>query len=145
MNPIVGVPPNQVNLNDPNVSDYTKFEAAKSELAFCLSTAQITKEDQAGTLEKEQRAGELNEYLQQQQTQNKACYIATMAYGNYEHPQVIALRNFRDNSLSKSKFGLWFISKYYFYSPKLVQHLKDKKLINKIIRKALDIFIKFIG
>lgn len=73
------------------------------------------------------------------------CYIATMAYGNYEHPQVIVLRNFRDNTLSKSNFGLWFISKYYFYSPKLVQHLKDKKFINKIIKKALDIFIHFIG
>jgi hypothetical protein len=73
------------------------------------------------------------------------CYLATMAYGSYEHPQVINLRNFRDNILSKSKFGLCFIKKYYQYSPKMVQHLKDKKLINNIIRKSLDIFIKLIS
>jgi len=142
MNPIVGVPPNQVNLNDPNVSDYTKFEAAKSELAFCLSMIEINKEDVQGTLEKQQRANELYTYLGQQQKQSKGCYIATMAYGSYEHPQVILLRGFRDNTLSKSKFGLWIIKIYYRYSPKVVERLKDKKLINSLIKKTLDILIK---
>ena len=132
MNPIVGVPPNQVNINDPNVSDYAKFEAAKSELAFCLSMAKINKEDQAGTLEKEKRASELYEYLQKQQKQNKACYIATMAYDNYD-------------PLSKSRLGTWLISKYYLYSPKLVRILQNKKSVNYLIRKLLNQFIKLIG
>ena len=145
MNPIVGVPPNQVNINDPNVSDYAKFEAAKSELAFCLSMAKINKEDQAGTLEKEKRASELYEYLQKQQKQNKACYIATMAYGNYDHPQVLKLRSFRDDTLSKSRLGTWLISKYYLYSPKLVRILQNKKSVNYLIRKLLNQFIKLIG
>ncbi len=72
------------------------------------------------------------------------CYIATMAYGDYNHPQVMILRQFRDNVLDKSAFGKWFIKTYYHYSPKLVEKLKNKKIINSIIRKTLNQFIKLI-
>ena len=73
-----------------------------------------------------------------------ACYIATMAYGDYDHPQVILLRQFRDNTLEKSAFGKWFIKNYYYYSPQLVEKLKEKKTVNIIIRKILNQFIKVI-
>jgi len=72
------------------------------------------------------------------------CYIATMAYGDYDHPQVMILRQFRDEVLDKSVFGKWFIKTYYHYSPKLVEKLKNKQRINIIIRKALNQFIKLI-
>ena len=72
------------------------------------------------------------------------CYIATMAYGSYEHPQVIELRNFRDNTLSKSSFGRGFIRTYYKYSPKLVEHLKDKPFVNQTIKSVLNTLIRII-
>jgi hypothetical protein len=72
------------------------------------------------------------------------CYIATMAYGDYDHPQVIILRQFRDEVLVKTTFGQWFIKTYYYYSPKLVEKLKNKNFINRIIRKLLNQFIKLI-
>jgi len=72
------------------------------------------------------------------------CYIATMAYGSYEHPQVLELRKFRDNVLQKAVVGRMFIKMYYLISPKLVQILKDKKVINNLIRKTLNQFIKII-
>jgi len=72
------------------------------------------------------------------------CYIATMAYGDYEHPQVIELRNFRDNTLQSSFLGRSFIKFYYKYSPKLVELLRNRKAINRSIRTALDIVIKTI-
>ena len=37
------------------------------------------------------------------------CYIATMAYGDYDHPQVMILRKFRDDTLSNTFFGRSFI------------------------------------
>lgn len=46
---------------------------------------------------------------QNMQKSTGGCYIATMAYGGYEHPQVIELRKFRDNTLSKSALGRGFI------------------------------------
>jgi len=75
---------------------------------------------------------------------NGGCYIATMAYGDYEHPQVLELRKFRDNILSKSIFGRGFIKTYYKYSPKLVERLKDKSIINKVIKSMLNIIIRII-
>lgn len=75
---------------------------------------------------------------------SSGCYIATMAYGDYDHPQVMILRQFRDEVLDKSAFGKWFIKTYYHYSPKLVEKLKNKQRINIIIRKALNQFIKLI-
>lgn len=72
------------------------------------------------------------------------CYIATMAYGDYDHPQVMELRKFRDDFLSKTVVGRSFIKFYYRYSPSLVEKLKNKQSINLIIRKGLDQFIKAI-
>lgn len=74
----------------------------------------------------------------------KGCYIATMAYGDYEHPQVLILRHFRDAVLDKSILGRLFIKTYYLYSPQLVEILKSQKLINSFIRKSLNQFIKLI-
>lgn len=72
------------------------------------------------------------------------CYIATMAYGDYDHPQVMILREFRDDVLGKTVLGKWFIKTYYNYSPKLVEMLKNQKTINNLIRKLLNQLIKFI-
>ncbi len=72
------------------------------------------------------------------------CYIATMAYGDYDHPQVVVLRQFRDEILSKFKLGLWVIKTYYQYSPKLVEILKNKRLTNTCIRFILNQIIKMI-
>lgn len=75
---------------------------------------------------------------------DKGCYIATMAYGDYDHPQVMELRRFRDDFLNKTIVGRRFIKFYYKYSPNLVEKLKNKQSINLIIRKGLDQFIKAI-
>jgi len=72
------------------------------------------------------------------------CYIATMAYGNYDHPQVLRLRKFRDNRLAVSFWGRLLIRFYYIISPKAVYLLKDNKKINTAIRRFLDNFIEKI-
>lgn len=77
-------------------------------------------------------------------TATSGCYIATMAYGDYDHPQVMELRKFRDESLSKTILGCYFIKFYYNYSPILVDKLKDKPKTNELIRKFLDQLIKSI-
>lgn len=71
----------------------------------------------------------------------EGCYIATMAYGDYEHPQVIVLRQFRDLYLSKYGWGQKFIKFYYTYSPRWVELLKNHSQINRLIRIVLDSFV----
>ena len=72
------------------------------------------------------------------------CYIATMAYGAYDHPQVMVLRQFRDSYLSNRGWGRKFISFYYANSPHWVEVLKSHKHINALIRKALDSFVSLL-
>ena len=68
----------------------------------------------------------------------EGCYIATMVYRDYEHPQVVILRNYRDNVLLKSKLGRLFVKIYYFISPSLVSKLKHHQKTNKFIKNRLD-------
>jgi hypothetical protein len=75
---------------------------------------------------------------------SSGCYIATMAYGDYNHPQVLILRKFRDEVLNNYLFGKYFIKTYYKYSPSLVIRLKNKIFINNLIRKFLNQIIKII-
>ncbi|MBQ6311209.1 MAG: hypothetical protein IJK74_06645 [Bacteroidales bacterium] len=77
----------------------------------------------------------------QSTSSSSGCYIATMVYGDYDHPQVVVLRHFRDNVLRNYSLGRLFIRFYYKHSPSWVEYLKDKKCVNSFIRKILDKFI----
>lgn len=72
------------------------------------------------------------------------CYIATMVYGDYEHPQVKVLREFRDSFLSKHFIGRSFIQFYYKHSPKWVETMKNMKIVNLFIRFILNKIILII-
>jgi hypothetical protein len=45
------------------------------------------------------------------------CFVATAAYGNYDHPYVRILRHFRDHTLARTATGRAFIRWYYRHSP----------------------------
>jgi len=72
------------------------------------------------------------------------CYIATVCYEDQYAPEVIAFKAFRDEYLSKTWYGRFFIKMYYTFSPKIAEYLEGKSKINGIIRTHfLDkIFIK---
>ena len=74
-----------------------------------------------------------------------ACYIATMAYGDYDHHQVVRLRHYRDQVLLKTACGRIFIAVYYATSPYLVRCLGGRKRTNGMIRKLLDKWIEVIS
>lgn len=72
---------------------------------------------------------------------DEGCYVATMVYGDYDHPQVIILRGFRDSVLTKSILGRAFIRFYYHYSPIWVKYMQNRKTLNFIIKNILNKFI----
>jgi len=73
------------------------------------------------------------------------CYIATVCYGSETAPEVISLKKFRDEILSKSLFGRLFIKIYYALSPYIAEKMKNKNRLNNIIRsKLLDKIVKRI-
>ena len=83
-------------------------------------------------------------FVSTNKSNSTSCYIATMAYGNHEHPKVVVLRTFRDDVLLTYFIGTLFVAFYYFISPKIVFVLKNQNTINKIIRKILDKLIEII-
>lgn len=72
------------------------------------------------------------------------CYVATLVYGDINHPKVEFLRVFRDKNLYNHKGGRIFIKYYYRYSPSVVDKLKNQKVINFIIKISLDTVIRLI-
>ena len=72
----------------------------------------------------------------------KACYIATAAYGDVDHPRVEHLRHFRDEVLERSVAGRAFIRFYYAVSPALARKLAGHERVNAVVRFLLNQFIK---
>lgn len=77
-----------------------------------------------------------------QPQKKEGCYVATMVYGDYNHPNVLELRNFRDNFLRKTVFGNEFIKVYYRLSPIFVEKFENNKSLNRIIKGILDKLVK---
>lgn len=65
------------------------------------------------------------------------CFIATACYGDYNHPNVLVLRQFRDNILTKSIIGRSFISFYYKHSPALANKIEKQNNLKSLIRLTL--------
>lgn len=60
------------------------------------------------------------------------CFIATAVYGNYNAPEVLELRAFRDIFLRRYYIGKKFIKVYYQYSPYLAERIKNNGLMKNI-------------
>jgi hypothetical protein len=73
------------------------------------------------------------------------CYIATAVYGSYDHPQVMHLREFRDQTLVRSCLGRAFIRTYYKYSPAWARRVGASSNLTRFVRRILDRFILTIS
>jgi hypothetical protein len=121
--------------NHPHGTILNSFKVAYDEIGKLEMSIEQTKyyNDQVELFQK------MSTVLKSESSEGKSgCYVATMAYGDYDHPQVLELRNFRDNVLSKNYFGRSFIKFYYAVSPQLVILLKNNVWVNRQIRKMLD-------
>jgi hypothetical protein len=65
------------------------------------------------------------------------CFIATAAYGDRDHPDVRALRSFRDHVLMKKSAGRWFVRSYYAVSPRIAALIADRPWAKSAVKAAL--------
>lgn len=76
------------------------------------------------------------------------CLIATATYGSESSPEVQFLRNFRDNSLEKTKTGSGFLimfnSWYYSFSPHVANYLNNHDSERTVMKGALYPLITFL-
>jgi YD repeat-containing protein len=71
-------------------------------------------------------------------TDDKICFIATAAYGSYFEPEVIILRQFRDNYLLTNDAGKYFVDLYYRYSPPFADYIREREGIKSAVRVSLS-------
>lgn len=92
------------------------------------------------------KSGQLDQSSHDLSGKNKTgCYIATAVYGSYTCNEVMELRRFRDDVLSKHLSGRIFIRFYYTISPYMIRFIKPDSIIEKEIRRFLDSFRKKIS
>jgi hypothetical protein len=65
------------------------------------------------------------------------CFVATAAYGEPNHPDVILLRRFRDEMLHRSETGRRFISWYWRTGPKLARMIIRSPILCRVARSVL--------
>lgn len=66
-----------------------------------------------------------------------ACFVATACYDNYDAPEVLVLRRYRDNVLLKNKLGKTIVKIYYFSSPPFARMIKKSDSLKQLIRNYL--------
>lgn len=76
------------------------------------------------------------------------CFIATATMGSYDHPEVMELRNFRDNWILEKKWGEGFVAWYYHYGEVVAKSIEKSFVLKKIsylfIVKPLVFLTRFL-
>lgn len=69
------------------------------------------------------------------------CFVATAVYGDPHHPDVVALRYYRDTHLTRSPFGRTAIRVYYIIGPHLAIPFKSYPVLVRWTRRLLEAFV----
>lgn len=72
------------------------------------------------------------------------CFVASVAYDDPNHPDVMFLRGYRDNVLSKSKAGQAFIAWYWRNGPKLAKFVGNSSFLKDSARIVISTIVKII-
>ena len=65
------------------------------------------------------------------------CFIATACYGSYSDPEVLILRQFRDELLLNFIIGKVFVKFYYAVSPPLADFIAARDGVKSVVRSIL--------
>jgi len=63
------------------------------------------------------------------------CFIATACYGDYDAPEVLVLRQFRDSRLLTNPFGKLFVATYYTTSPFFATIISKSDRLKTLVRQ----------
>ncbi len=70
--------------------------------------------------------------------EEKKCFVATAVYGSSKAYEVILFRRFRDQILSNSRLGCWFISWYYCNGMNMATLVAKNPLLKHIAKMGLN-------
>jgi hypothetical protein len=77
------------------------------------------------------------------QVKRKGCFIATACYSDFNAPEVLVLRQYRDEKLMQTSSGKIFVSFYYLVSPPLANIISHSDILKSFVRITfLEPFVK---
>lgn len=79
---------------------------------------------------------------QQEDGSGGGCFVATAAFGNRLHPDVVALRAFRDRHLCRYRAGRVFIRFYWWIGPKLARKVAPSHWSGRASRRILSALVR---
>lgn len=72
------------------------------------------------------------------------CFVATAAYGDWRHPDVVFLRRYRDSVLLESPSGRLFVWTYWRVGPVLARLVAPFPLVRGVTRAALGKLVQWL-
>ncbi|MEI7842119.1 MAG: CFI-box-CTERM domain-containing protein [Gallionellaceae bacterium] len=72
------------------------------------------------------------------------CFVASVAYDDPNHPDVMFLRGFRDTVLCKSQSGQAFIAWYWRNGPKLAKYVGQSMVLRNISRFLISRIVRLL-
>lgn len=78
------------------------------------------------------------------QVHSGPCFIATATFNDFNAPEVITLRQFRDNVLNHSLLGRTFIRLYYFVAPSIATVVSSSNVLKAASRFFLGRLVLFL-
>lgn len=84
--------------------------------------------------------------IAKEEEKKSGCFVATACFGEYDSPEVVVLRKFRNEHLLNNIIGRFFVSLYYCFSPAvskfLLRHNSLKFCVRNYVLKPIIHFIK---
>lgn len=92
----------------------------------------------------DEQENEADEEEDEENESDRTCFIATAAYRNPMHPDVVLLRAFRDEWLVERTWGRYFISFYWWAGPKMAKPVEKSKSLQTLFTWLISRFVKCI-
>lgn len=126
-----------------------RLEVKRAEMNIEYVTGRKVTEDHIDTFKMLDRGGRLTRHsvttdvktgagnMRIESKSGAACFVATAAYGDANHPDVVFLRAYRDQVLTTSKKGIAFIDWYWRYGPKIAKVVGNFGFLRPIARLSI--------
>ncbi|MFZ3106622.1 MAG: CFI-box-CTERM domain-containing protein [Candidatus Hydromicrobium sp.] len=125
-------------INNPEDPRLEKFFKNGKQCVKLDSIISIDEESKIFSRELKKATRELQKF---NKAKGKRCYIATVVYKDVNAPEVMKLRQWRDDVLCNNVFGKLIIEIYYFSGKYFANWINKVPFLKRIIKYFLDLFI----
>ncbi|MEI6174818.1 MAG: CFI-box-CTERM domain-containing protein [Bacteroidota bacterium] len=121
---------------------YVKFIPNQLNISNVFSPGQLQIQLELTTIKKIENVNFVSEILGKNHPhtlpkKKSGCFIATACYGDYNSPEVLVLREYRDKILLNTSTGRTIVQFYYLLSPFIARLIEKSDYLRSIIRKYI--------